>query len=247
MGRTICHRPPRRPLPLADPSPLDWTLPPGVDAVLTSEPDGSVLTDAERARWASFGHADRRRQFVLGRTAARALGARRLRCAPAEVPLGLGEDGAPTLDGAFVSIAHGGRGEDAVGAAALADRAVGVDVEAVAPGGPTCGRASSATRNAPSSTPSAARRTARRRCCGRSRRPSSKPSGRASEPAVGPSFSPWRPTARRPRPARRRPPAARVAGGSATDASAGCGSPSPGPIRRSRRGSRRSGSRSQTH
>lgn len=111
----------------------DWPLPQGVEALLTTEPDDSVLTSDEHRRLASFRHVERRRQFILGRTAARTLAAAHLGCAPAEVPLSLGDDGAPRLDGSYVSIAHGGRREASVGAAALADRAVGIDVEAVAP------------------------------------------------------------------------------------------------------------------
>ncbi len=118
---------------MTDPNRLDWPVPQDVEIVYTTEEDVSVLTPDERARLATFGHAGRRRQFVLGRTAARTLAARRLGCAPAAVPLVVGADGAPHLDGAFVSIAHGGRGAAAVGVAALADRAVGVDVEAVGP------------------------------------------------------------------------------------------------------------------
>ena len=110
----------------------DWPLPQGVEVLITTEPDDSVLTSDERRRLATFRHVDRRRQFVLGRTAARRLAAARLGCAPAAVLLSLDDDGAPHLGDAFVSIAHGGRGDAAVGAAALADRAVGIDVEVVA-------------------------------------------------------------------------------------------------------------------
>ena len=108
-------------------------MPRGVEALLTTEPDDSVLTDEERTRAETFGHEGRRRQFVLGRTAARRLAAARLGCLPAQVPLSFDDDGAPRLGGGFVSIAHGGRGASSVGAAAVADRAVGIDVERVAP------------------------------------------------------------------------------------------------------------------
>ena len=89
---------------------------------------------------AAFGSADRRQRFALGRRAARALGADRLGCDPAEVPLRVGPDGAPRLDGAHVSIAHAGRGGGAVGAAGLADRPVGVDVETIRPRHPALWR-----------------------------------------------------------------------------------------------------------
>ncbi len=99
----------------------------------TSREDVSVLSPSELSRLATFGHAGRRRQFVLGRTAARTLVASRFGCAPHEVSLTVGEDGAPRVEGGFVSIAHGGRGDALVGAAALAARPVGLDVERVAP------------------------------------------------------------------------------------------------------------------
>ena len=89
---------------------------------------------------AAFGSADRRLRFALGRRAIRGLAAERLGCAPAAVPLVVGPDGAPRLDGTFVSIAHAGRGGGAAGAAALADRPVGVDVEVVAPRHPALWR-----------------------------------------------------------------------------------------------------------
>lgn len=112
-------------------SPEDWPLPAGVDVLLTSDPDESVLTDEERLRLATFGHAGRRRQFVLGRTAARRLAAARLGCGPIAVPLAVDADGAPRLPGAHISIAHAGRAHGALGAAAVADRPVGIDVEGV--------------------------------------------------------------------------------------------------------------------
>lgn len=98
--------------------------------------DAAGLTDAERARVASFGHADRRRGFVLGRAAARALLADRLGVAKADVPLGVASDGAPVVGGApglCVSIAHAGRGAAAVGVAAVAPCPVGVDAEPIRP------------------------------------------------------------------------------------------------------------------
>ena len=85
---------------------------------------------------AAFKSADRRVRFALGRRAARTLAAERYGCAPADVPLTVGPDGAPRLAGAYVSISHagrgGGHGPAPVGAAVVGDRPVGVDVEAVA-------------------------------------------------------------------------------------------------------------------
>lgn len=99
----------------------------------TAEEDISVLSEEEQSRLDTFGHPARRRQFALGRTAARTLAATRLGCPPRDVPLTVGTDGAPRVAGGYISIAHGGRGPDLLGAAALADRPVGIDVERVAP------------------------------------------------------------------------------------------------------------------
>lgn len=101
-------------------------------AVAGQEDDRS-LSEEERARRDAFGHPDRRLQFTLGRTVARALAGRRLGVAPHAVPLRLGADGAPEVGGLSLSIAHGGRGAETVAAAAAASRPVGVDVEAVVP------------------------------------------------------------------------------------------------------------------
>ena len=123
---------------------LREALPPDVRVALASGGAGGDthrdLSDAERTRLASFGSADRRVRFALGRRAARTLAAERLGCDAADVPLRIGADGAPRLDGAHLSIAHAGRGGDAVGAAALADRPVGVDVEPIRPRHPALWR-----------------------------------------------------------------------------------------------------------
>ena len=125
----------------ADPAPtsmtdLDarWRLPPGLSARLLSAAgaDPGVLTVPERDRLAAFGHPARRRQFVLGRTAARTLAAARLGVAPADVDLGVGADGAPEVPGLHVSIAHTGR-ESTAALAAVAGGPVGVDLERIAP------------------------------------------------------------------------------------------------------------------
>ena len=119
-------------------TPPALALPPGLAVRLARGGAGpDVLSAAERARVVGFGSADRRRRFALGRSAARTLAAERLGCAPADVPLAVGADGALRLDGQgcdglHVSISHAGRGGNAVSVAALADRPVGVDVEAVA-------------------------------------------------------------------------------------------------------------------
>ncbi len=98
--------------------------------------DAAGLSADERTRLNTFSHADRRRGFVLGRAAARALLADRLGMAPADVPLAVADDGAPIVGGApglCVSIAHAGRGTAAVGVAAVAAGAVGVDAEPIRP------------------------------------------------------------------------------------------------------------------
>lgn len=108
-------------------------LPAAVRLVAAPEARPEVLSEVERQRLAGFSHPDRRAGFVLGRTAARTLLAERLGVAPEAVPLRVGADGAPVVAGAsgvVVSIAHAGRGE-AVGAAAVAERPVGLDLERV--------------------------------------------------------------------------------------------------------------------
>ena len=119
-------------------TPLDatlWGLPPGLDARLVTDADGpaQALTEAERERMASFGHASRRDQFALGRLAARGLAGERLGLAPHDVPLAVAADGAPTVPGLSVSIAHTGRAGETAALAAVAVRRVGVDIERVAP------------------------------------------------------------------------------------------------------------------
>ena len=77
----------------------------------------------------SFGSEKRRREFILGRAAARQLTGQCLDRAPAEVPLAVADDGAVDVLGQdlHLSIAHSG--PHAV--AALAPLPVGVDLEAV--------------------------------------------------------------------------------------------------------------------
>lgn len=94
-----------------------------------------ALVEAERERLAAFGSARRRREYALGRTAARELLAERLDLAPAEVPLVTAEDGAPQVEGSpwHVSIAHTATAEALHAVAAAAPRPVGVDLETIRP------------------------------------------------------------------------------------------------------------------
>ena len=115
-------------------------LPPDLALALAAPgPDGAValdaLADEERARLETFGHAERRRGFALGRTALRGLLAPRLGCAPPDVPLDVAADGALDVRGHpfSVSLAHAGRGADARAVAAAGLRPVGVDLERVGP------------------------------------------------------------------------------------------------------------------
>ena len=79
----------------------------------------------------TFAHDSRRRSFLLGRAAARTLLAERLAMTPPQVPLHVADDGGVDVGDAAtrVSIAHSG--EHAV--AAIAQRAVGIDLERIAP------------------------------------------------------------------------------------------------------------------
>ena len=120
---------------VTDLDPARWGLPPGLRARLATDTDDAsgVLDAAEAARRDAFGHADRRRQFELGRLAARTLAGERLGVAARSVPLAVGADGAPELDGGHVSIAHTGRAGAAAALAAVHAAPVGVDLERVAP------------------------------------------------------------------------------------------------------------------
>ncbi|PAP77804.1 4'-phosphopantetheinyl transferase family protein [Rubrivirga marina] len=119
---------------MTDLDPGTWRLPAGLDARLLRAAAGTppALSDAERSRLQTFGHPDRRRQFVLGRTAARTLASLRLGVPPEAVPLGVGADGAPELPGLHVSIAHTARADHVAALAAVAGCPVGVDLERVA-------------------------------------------------------------------------------------------------------------------
>ncbi len=91
----------------------------------------ALLSSEERVQVARYSHAGRRRSFTLGRAAARTLLAERLGLGPAQVPLRVAEDGGIDVDATAVtlSIAHSG----AHAVAAIAERAVGIDLERIAP------------------------------------------------------------------------------------------------------------------
>lgn len=93
------------------------------------------LPAAERAQAVAFGSAKRRREFALGRSTARALLAEHLALAEPDVPLRIGEDGAPEVEGTdlHLSIAHASSAERSFAAAAVAPHPVGVDLEVVRP------------------------------------------------------------------------------------------------------------------
>ena len=95
--------------------------------------DPGDLPLGERARLQTFASPERRRQFALGRLAVRRLVAEVEGLAPASVALAIDAGGAPRVPSGYVSIAHGGRGFDAIGLAAYARRPVGVDAESIRP------------------------------------------------------------------------------------------------------------------
>ena len=90
-----------------------------------------LLSSEERQRLDAFSDPKRRREFVLGRAAARLLLAERLAVAPSEVPLRVTARGAVEVDadGWRLSIAHSG--DWAV--AGVSSRRIGVDIERIAP------------------------------------------------------------------------------------------------------------------
>ena len=120
---------------MTDLDPLRWGFPPGLRARLATDADdaSAALTDPEAARRDGFGHANRRRQFELGRLAARTVAGERMRLEARSVPLAVGADGAPEVAGHHVSIAHTGRGGAVAALAAVHSAPVGVDLERVAP------------------------------------------------------------------------------------------------------------------
>ena len=91
----------------------------------------ALLPEEERARLEAFKSVKRRRTFVLGRTSARLLLADQMGLPPEAVPLRVAEDGAVEVAGTpyHLSIAH----TDTHAVAAVAERAVGVDLERIRP------------------------------------------------------------------------------------------------------------------
>lgn len=115
-------------------------LPPDIAFRLASRPASEPprtegLPPAERDRAATFGSAKRRREFVLGRVTARTLLAEHLALAEPDVPLRIGEDGAPEIEGVglHLSITHASTAERSFAAAAVAPHPVGVDLEVIRP------------------------------------------------------------------------------------------------------------------
>lgn len=112
-------------------------LPPGVTIRwMTYDPAGAAgwedwLSPEERQRVDGFSLPKRRREFVLGRAAARTLLAEHLDVAPPDVPLRVADDGAVEVVGLdlAVSITHSGQHS----VAAIAPRPVGVDLERIVP------------------------------------------------------------------------------------------------------------------
>jgi len=113
-------------------------LPAACEWLLVSTPRGeSPPTDGlpphERARMESFGNAERRQAFALGRNAVRTLLARRLGIDLSAIPLTVAESGALEVSGSplRVSLAHSKAEHEVVALAAAAECSVGVDVEAI--------------------------------------------------------------------------------------------------------------------
>jgi len=88
----------------------------------------------------AFASAERQRQFALGRLAVRRLVGTAHGVDPAAVDLQIGVDGAPRIPRGFVSIAHAGRGFEALGLAVLATGPIGVDAERIQPRHPRLGQ-----------------------------------------------------------------------------------------------------------
>lgn len=112
-------------------------MPDGVFVSLVHGANGvAILTEAERARMASFGHPNRRALFALGRLAARTLLSTHLTYDPLDVPLIVAKDGAPEVDGHAieVSLSHTLSVNDTpLAVAAIASQPLGVDIEALKP------------------------------------------------------------------------------------------------------------------
>lgn len=104
--------------------------------IVRDEPDLAarrlgLLSDEEQGRLERFAHHARRTSFVLGRAAARLLVADRLAVPVADVRLEVAPDGAVDVAGAdlCLSISHSRE----MAAVAVAERAIGLDVERIRP------------------------------------------------------------------------------------------------------------------
>lgn len=120
-----------------DASIIQMNLPPDVAyRWMTYDPAGAVgwegwLSPEERQRVVGFTLPKRRREFVLGRAAARTLLAEHLDVEPPDVPLRVADDGAVEVVGPDLAVSITHSGGHAV--AAVAPRPVGVDLERIAP------------------------------------------------------------------------------------------------------------------
>jgi phosphopantetheinyl transferase len=115
-------------------------LPPDISFRLTTLKRGrppivDTLSADERERLSAFGSARRRDAFILGRVTAREVLSERTGMRPEDIPLVIASDGACEIAGRALtlSIAHTATESETVAAAAVAGRAIGVDVEVLRP------------------------------------------------------------------------------------------------------------------
>ena len=95
----------------------------------------AVLDDGERARAAAFLSERDRRQFAVAHGALRILAARELRETPSALRWDRGPYGKPALAAPWSGLSTGlSHSADLVAVAIAADRAVGVDIQCLAPG-----------------------------------------------------------------------------------------------------------------
>lgn len=90
-----------------------------------------MLSPEEEERVRGFAQDKRRREFILGRAAARLLLSERLGVHPVSVPLHVAESGAVLVTNASINVSIAHSGDHAV--AAAASRQVGVDIETITP------------------------------------------------------------------------------------------------------------------
>ncbi|MEM1271810.1 MAG: 4'-phosphopantetheinyl transferase superfamily protein [Bacteroidota bacterium] len=108
-------------------------LPPDIRRLhLTYDPAAdyvSLLSKEETAVLETYAHPKRRREFVLGRAAARHLLGRHLGLEPADVPLRIADDGAVDVigHGVYLSISHA----PPFAVAVVAPRPIGADLEQI--------------------------------------------------------------------------------------------------------------------